>query len=114
MGKGSGIHKLFIRSNAAVFTEGEIHLSITDPIGMSLRLTAAMDYVANSRDEDVRPHYLVVARQMLADIQFSDLTTAELVSLVSVLMPARSRKLAGTQRAEERVVLRLLARDDAG
>ena len=87
-------------------------MSETDPVGMSLRMTAAMDFVRNGSDEDMRQHFRWQAEQILGSLALDDLTTAELVSLVTVLIPAHSRAL-GPQDVEHGPVLRLI-RPDAG
>lgn len=42
---------------------------------------------------DIRPHYLHTLYEMLVDTALSDLTTAELIALIEVLIPAHSRAL---------------------
>lgn len=67
----------------------------TNPVDVSLRITAAIDYVNNGDDRDMRAHHMWQAEAIVDDIGLDDLTTAELAALVAVLIPAHSRFLAG-------------------
>lgn len=83
---------------------------------MSLRITAALDYANASDDRDIRDHYLWTVTQITDVVGLADLTTAELVTLTALLIPAHSRVLAGRGLPDDAAapgkVLRIV-RDDA-
>lgn len=113
MGKGSGFTKSSHSAMPLSFLEGEIQLTNTDPVGMSLRMTAAQDYVANSHDEDIRDHYLWLVRQMMADFHQAGglevLTTPDLVATVVAWMSTHSRVVSGREeRGGDATILHLI------
>lgn len=71
-----------------------------EPVEMSLKITAALDYANASNDQDIRDHYLWTVGQITDVVAPTDLTTAELVTLTALLIPAHSRVLAGRVRPE--------------
>lgn len=75
-------------------------MSKTEPVEVALRITAALDYVSSSNDDELRPHYLQEVSQITEVVSLSDLTTAELVSLTALLIPAHSRILEGRPRPD--------------
>lgn len=75
-------------------------MSTTEPVEVALRITAALDYVRSSNDDELRPHYLQEVQQITDVVSLSDLTTAELASLTALLIPAHSRILAGHPRPD--------------
>lgn len=87
-------------------------MSGADPVGMALRMTAAHDYVANSRDEDIRPNHLSWLKHMMTDIHHAGgldvLTTSEIVSTIVALQSAHSRIIGGTERDGDATILHLV------
>lgn len=76
------------------------------------RIDNALAYIEATDDDDVRPHALQTAYDVLMDIaDLNELTTAELASFISVLVPARSRILRRRQGVGNsgRGVLRLVS-----
>lgn len=73
---------------------------MSESVDTGLRIIAALDY-AKASGEDVRPHYLDSCRQITEDVNLDDLTTAELVALKALLIPAHARFLAGTPQPPE-------------
>lgn len=72
----------------------------SEPVEVGLRVTAALDYVRSSNDDDIRPHYLRMVQDLTEEVHLSDLTTAELVTLTALLIPAHSRILTGRARPD--------------
>lgn len=87
-------------------------MSNTESVDVSLRIANALRYARAGNDEELRPHYLALAEQVLGELKLPDLTTAELVTLVAVLIPARSRLLSGTEHVEHGTVLRFIRGGD--
>lgn len=81
----------------------------TDPVAISLRMVAALDYLAAGDDKDMRDHCLWLVRQMMASMVPEDLTTSELVATVVAWTPAHSRILRGQPvHVDTATVLRLV------
>jgi hypothetical protein len=91
-----------------------IRLSNIQPVEMSLRMTAALDYVAAGDETEIRHHFLWVVKKMMADMVPEDLTTAELVTTIVAWTPAHSRIISGRTGGEPTAaVLQLVPRDDS-
>jgi hypothetical protein len=88
-------------------------VSNTQPVEMSLRLTAALDYVAAGDASDVRDHFLWLVKQMMADMVPEDLTTEELVTTVVAWSPAHSRAISSREPSdgESATILQLVPND---
>lgn len=58
---------------------------------------AALDTLADDNDSSqaLRPHFEWLAGQLITQLGPGDLSTAELVALVSVLIPAHARAVGG-------------------
>lgn len=88
----------------------------TESVDVALRITAALDYVRLSKDENIRAHHLWELEQVTQAVGLEDLTTAELVTLLSVLIPAHTRVLTGRPSVHERPtgsLLRLVSNQGA-
>lgn len=68
---------------------------------VGLRLESALNYARIGNDEELRPHFLWQIDQLTNEISAEDLTTLELVALITVLIPAHSRILTGRRAAAE-------------
>lgn len=75
---------------------GVICMSNAEPVEVSLRIMAALDYARANDAEDVRAHYLSQVKQITDVVGLADLTTSELVTLATLLAPAHSRVLTGS------------------
>lgn len=85
-------------------------MSNTETIEMSLRMSAALDYVASGKEEEIRTHYLWLVKEMMANLGGPEqLTTSQLVATVVAWTPAHSRVVSGGKPAGEvAAVLRLV------
>jgi hypothetical protein len=77
------------------------------PVEVGLRITAALDYARNSTEE-IRPHYLWHLEKITEAVTLDDLTTAELVSLTALLVPAHARVLDGRAAPDKGTTGRVL------
>ncbi len=65
----------------------------TSTIGQAI--DAALSYVGNVNSDGIRTHYLHTLEDITSRVGLDDLTTAELVSLTALLVPAHGRVLSG-------------------
>lgn len=109
-----------VRYGSSFQLVSEVGVGIQDniePVEMSLKITAALDYANASDGRDIREHYLWTLTQITDAVGLADLTTAELVTLTALLIPAHSRVLAGRGLPDDASapgkVLRLVRDDSA-
>lgn len=58
-------------------------------------IDAAISYAGHLNEKDIRTHYLHSLQDITSRVGLEDLTTAELVSLAALLIPASGRALSG-------------------
>lgn len=91
-------------------------VNVPDSVEIGLRITHALDYARSSGD-DVRPHYLRTVAQITDEVRLDDLTTAELIALKALLIPAHARIITGRPRPDAATpigkILRLVRNDTA-